>query len=156
MNASELLKIKDWLIGGARSSTVASEMFSDLCERLIAAGVPLWRVGLFVRTLHPDIFGRSFLWRQGAEVVIGTADFDFQDSPEFRNSPLAIVFREGREVRYRMDDPETNRFPVFDDLRAEGVTDYIAIPLLFMDGSVHASSWTTKQPGGFTTSSSPH
>ena len=34
-------------------------------------------------------------------------------------------------------------------MRAEGVTDYIALPLLFIDGSIHASSWTTKQPGGF-------
>jgi adenylate cyclase len=50
MNVTELQKIKDWLIDGARSSTEATGMFSDLCERLIAAGVPLWRVGLFV---HP-------------------------------------------------------------------------------------------------------
>jgi adenylate cyclase len=35
-------------------------------------------------------------------------------------------------------------------MRAEGVTDYVALPLPFTDGSVHASSWTTKQPGGFT------
>ena len=34
-------------------------------------------------------------------------------------------------------------------MRAEGVTDYIALPLNFIDGSLHASSWTTKQPGGF-------
>jgi adenylate cyclase len=34
-------------------------------------------------------------------------------------------------------------------MRAEGVTDYIALPLLFTDGSINASSWTTKQPGGF-------
>src|SRR4030081_97149 len=34
-------------------------------------------------------------------------------------------------------------------MRAEGVTDYIALPLLFIYGSIHASSWTTKQPGGF-------
>jgi adenylate cyclase len=34
-------------------------------------------------------------------------------------------------------------------LRAEGVTDYIALPLPFLDGSIHASSWTTKRPGGF-------
>jgi adenylate cyclase len=150
MNVTELLKIKDWLIDGARSSTAATGMLSDLCERLIAAGVPLWRVGLFIHTLHPDVFGRSFLWRRGAEVVVGTADFSFQDSPEFKNSPLLMVFREGREVRYRIDDPESRRFPILDDLRAEGVTDYIALPLLFMDGSFHASSWTTQQPGGFT------
>ena len=35
-------------------------------------------------------------------------------------------------------------------MRAEGVTDYIALPLPFIDGSINASSWTTKQPGGFT------
>src|SRR5260370_5676014 len=34
-------------------------------------------------------------------------------------------------------------------MRAEGVTDYYAAPLLFADGSIHSSSWTTKQPGGF-------
>src|SRR5271154_2557311 len=34
-------------------------------------------------------------------------------------------------------------------MRAEGVTDYIALPLFFMDGAINASSWTTKRPGGF-------
>ena len=95
-------------------------MLSDLCERLIAAGLPLWRVGLFVRTLHPDIFGRNFIWRPGAEVTIGTADFEILDSPEFINSPLAIVFREGQEVSCRIDDPQSKRFPFLDDMRAEG------------------------------------
>ena len=32
----------------------------------------------------------------------------------------------------------------------EGVTDYLALPLLQVDGTAHASSWTTRQPGGFT------
>jgi adenylate cyclase len=34
-------------------------------------------------------------------------------------------------------------------MRAEGATDYIALPLLATDGTVHATSWTTMQPGGF-------
>jgi adenylate cyclase len=49
-----------------------------------------------------------------------------------------------------MDGPDAKRFPLFDDLRTEGVTDYISLPLHQVDGSVHASSWTTRQPGGFT------
>jgi adenylate cyclase len=124
-------------------------MMAETCERLVQAGLPLWRVGIFVRTLHPDIIGRNFIWRPGADVAVGVADFHLPDSPEFRNSPLAIVFGEGREVRCRLDDPQSGRFPFFDDMRAEGVTDYIALPLKFIDGSIHASSWTTKQPGGF-------
>ena len=150
MLAAELKKITEWLIDGGRSAPNPARMMAETCERLVAAGVPLWRVGVFVRTLHPDIYGRNFIWKPGAEVEIGSVDFGIQDSPEFRSSPLAIVFREGIEVRGRPDDPESKRFPFIDDMRAEGVTDYIALPLLFIDGQAHASSWTTKQPGGFT------
>jgi len=150
MNAYDLQKLTDWLVDGARSAPNPQQMMAETCERLVAAGLPLWRVGVFVRTLHPDIIGVNFVWRPGAEVVVGTANYDMLDSPEYRNSPLAIVFGEGREVRHRIDDPEAKRFPFLDDMRAEGVTDYIALPILQIDGSVHASSWTTKQPGGFT------
>ena len=150
MNAYDLHKLTDWLVDGARSAPNPQQMMAETCERLVAAGLPLWRVGVFVRTLHPDIIGVNFIWRPGAEVVVGTANYDMLDSPEYRNSPLAIVFGEGREVRHRIDDPEAKRFPFLDDMRAEGVTDYIALPILQIDGSVHASSWTTKQPGGFT------
>ena len=125
-------------------------MMMQTCERLVAAGLPLWRVGVFVQTLHPDVFGRNFVWRPGAEVVMGTASFDVTDSPEFLSSPLRLLFETGQEVRFRLDDPRSRSFPFFEDMRGEGVTDYIALPLRFVDGKIHASSWTTKQPGGFT------
>lgn len=150
MHAPDLQKLTDWLIDGARSAPSPPQMMAETCERLVAAGLPLWRVGVFVRTLHPDIVGRNFIWRPGAEVVVGSANYEMLDSPEFRNSPLAIVFDEGREVRALLDGPDSKRFPFLDDMRSEGVTDYIALPLMNIDGSVHASSWTTRQPGGFT------
>jgi len=150
MDALALQKLTEWLVDGARSAPSPPRMMAETCERLVAAGLPLWRVGVFVRTLHPDIVGRNFIWRPGAEVVVGSANYDALSSAEFLNNPLAIVFGEGREIRSRMDGPDARRFPLFDDLRAEGVTDYIALPLLQVDGLAHASSWTTRQPGGFT------
>ncbi|WP_294940068.1 adenylate/guanylate cyclase domain-containing protein [Tardiphaga sp.] len=142
--------ITAWLTDGARSRPEPSDMMAECCERLIAAGLPLWRVGVFVRTLHPEIFGRNFIWRPTTGVELGSVDFDIQHTPEFLRSPLAIVFQEGAEVRCRLDAPGNNRFPFFDDMRAEGVTDYVAVPLSFVDGMIHASSWTTRQQGGFT------
>ena len=150
MNAPEMQKITDWLIDGARSAASPSRMMSETCERMVAAGLPLWRVGVFVRTLHPDIYGRNFIWRPGAEVEIGTVDFNIVDTPGFKTSPLSIVFERGIEVRARVGDPDSARFPIIEEMRDEGVTDYIALPLLFTDGLNNASSWTTKQPGGFT------
>jgi len=150
MNASDLQDLTRWLVEGARSAPTPVDLLRQTCARLLAAGVPLWRAGAFVRTPHPDVFGRSFIWREGGQVDVGTADYDFPDSPQFTGSPLAIVFREEREVRYRMDDPASRRFPFFDDIRAQGATDYIALPLVFTDGQVQAASWTTRAPDGFT------
>jgi adenylate cyclase len=150
MNASELQGIIDWMIDGARSAITPSQMMVQCCERLIQAGLPVWRVGVFLRTLHPDFYGISFIWKPGAEVRIGTVDFTFLDSAEFQNSPMRIVFQQALEVRAHVNDPASTRFPIIEDLRAEGVTDYIALPLMFMDGAINASSWTTRQPGGFT------
>jgi adenylate cyclase len=150
MNASELQKIIDWMIDGARSAITPSQMMAECCERLIQAGLPLWRVGVFLRTLHPDYYGISFIWKPGTEVRIGTVDFTFLDSVEYQSSPMVIVFQQALEVRAHANDPASKRFPIIGDLRAEGVTDYIALPLMFMDGAINASSWTTRQPGGFT------
>jgi adenylate cyclase len=149
MNASDLKKLADWLIDGARSLANPADVMAETCERLLQAGLPLWRVGVFVRTLHPDIYGRNFIWKPGAKVELGTVDFEILKAPEFQASPLAVVFGQGVEVRGRLFDPQANEFPFFADMRTEGVTDYLALPLPFIDGTVNASSWTTQQPGGF-------
>ena len=150
MDRSELAKIIIWLMDGARSAPTPEGFLKETCERLVASGIPLWRAAAFVRTLHPDTYGRAFIWRVGEEVVVASADFDIEKTPEFIRSPVVIVQKTARELRYRMNDPDSHRFPFFDDMRKEGVTDYIALPLSFMDRSVHVSSWTTQQPGGFT------
>jgi adenylate cyclase len=150
MDMVALQKLIEWLVDGARSAPSPPALMAETCERLVAAGLPLARVGIFVRTLHPDIVGRNFVWKLGGEVVVGSANYEMLDSEEFRASPLAIVFAEAREIRALLDGPDGNRFPIFAELREEGTTDYLALPLLNVDGSVHASSWTTKQPGGFT------
>jgi adenylate cyclase len=150
MNTADIQTIIDWLIDGARSAPGPTQLMAQACERSVKAGLPLWRVAVFVRTLHPDLYGVAFYWKPGEDVVVNNADFDPQQTQQFRESPLSILYASGREVRYRLDDPDSRRFPFFDDMRAEGVTDYIALPLVFIEGSIHASSWTTREPGGFT------
>src|SRR5260370_30836840 len=92
MNAPDLQKVTDWLIDGARSAPSPARMMAETCERLVQAGLPLWRVGGFVRTLHPDIYCRNFVLPAGAQGVLGAGDFDARRTPELRNSPHALVF----------------------------------------------------------------
>jgi adenylate cyclase len=150
MDAAKLQNLLDWLMDGARSAPTPPVFLKETCERLVDAGIPLWRAAAFVTTLHPDTYGRSFIWKLSGEVAVNTADFDILQTPEFIRSPVVVVQQTGRELHYRMDDPDSHRFPFFDDMRNEGVTDYLALPLLYTDGSVHVASWTTKEPGGFT------
>jgi adenylate cyclase len=144
-------RVVDWLIDGARSAPLAQEVLTELCQRLTAAGVPLWRVVVFVRTLHPQIVGRRFIWQPDAGTVVAEGGFDLLERDVFVNSPMAQVIKTGEALRRRLADPDcVMDYPVLDDLRAEGVTDYVVEPLHFTNGETHFTSWQTKQPGGFT------
>src|SRR5215467_2825926 len=127
--------VADWLIDGARSAPLPQEVLSQLCDRLVACGIPLWRVAVFVNTLHPQIIGRRFIWRPGADVEISEGRFGLFDTPEFRENPVARVYATRNALRRRLADPNCAMdFPILQELRAEGVTDYVALPLFFTEG----------------------
>jgi adenylate cyclase len=151
MTSCEIKEVADWLIDGARSAPQPVQVLAQLSERLVACGIPLWRVAVFVRTLHPQVMGRRFIWRPGTEVEISEAPFELLDSADFLENPIAQVYATGRALRRKLADPDCALdFPVLSELRAEGVTDYLALPLVFTDGAIHAVTCTTRQPGGFT------
>jgi adenylate cyclase len=151
MATNDIRAVVDWLVDGARSTMQAHEVLAELCERLVSCGIPLWRVAVFVRTLHPYIMGRRFVWRPGTEVEVLDAPFDLLESAEFRDSPVAKVYASGTPLRRRLADADCPMdFPMLAELRNDGVTDYLGSPLLFTDGEIHLATWTTRQPGGFT------
>jgi adenylate cyclase len=61
MNHADVRATAKWLIDGARSAPHPQQVLAQLCERLVACGIPLWRVAVFVRTLHPQVMGRRFI-----------------------------------------------------------------------------------------------
>ena len=143
--------VADRLINGVLSTTDAEHFMERTCELLMESGLPLWRVGVFVRTLHPNTFGRSFVWRYGAGVKTYAAPYGINESNDFLSSPLSILYSTRQEVRRRLGDADVaTNSPFLMEMEAENITDYIGIPLHFTDGEIHASSWTTRQPGGFT------
>jgi adenylate cyclase len=151
MPTSGIRAAVDWLIDGARSASQPQDVLAQLSERLVACGIPLWRVAVFVRTLHPNVMGRRFLWRPDGEVELTEAPFELLETEYFRDSPIARVYQTGVAIRRKLADPDCPEdFPVLADLRAEAVTDYLVAPLIFSNGAVHAVTCTTRQPGGFT------
>jgi adenylate cyclase len=149
MPAERLQDTINWLTDGARSASDDAQLLAGFCERLVDAGIPLWRVGVFLRTLHPDVFGRSAIWREGRGVETGEADFTLPDSEEFQTSPLHTAIATAAPVRHRLTQNAPRNSLVLEELRAQGITDYVAFPLIFTDGSVHVSSMQTREPAGF-------
>jgi adenylate cyclase len=127
----------DWLVDGARSTMQAHQVLAELCDRLVGCGIPLWRVAVFVRTLHPHIMGRRFIWRPGVDIEVRDAPFDLLETAEFRGSPVAKVYATGTPIRRRLADADCPiDFPMLRELRDEGESDYLASPLLFTDGEI--------------------
>src|SRR6266436_3993985 len=105
MTTSGIKAVVDWLIDGARSAPQPVQVLAQLSERLVACGIPLWRVAVFVRTLHPQVMGRRFIWRPGAEIEHSEAPFGVLETAEFLNSPVARVYETSRPVRRKLTDP---------------------------------------------------
>ncbi|HEX6157179.1 MAG TPA: adenylate/guanylate cyclase domain-containing protein [Burkholderiales bacterium] len=143
--------VVDWLIEGAQPSRLPREVLLDTCRRTVAAGLPIHRVGVFVRTLHPNLLGRAFIWQadKGA-VEITEAGHELLESEAFLKSPIRVVMTEHVEVRRRLADPACPAdFPILEELRQGGTTDFLAAPLRFINGEVHAASFATRRAGGF-------
>jgi adenylate cyclase len=143
--------IIEWLAAGGRSVSDATDLVAELCDRLVGCGIAVSRVGIFVLTLHPQIMGRRYLWQPGCPVDVEDAPFEAFETQGFRRSPVRRVIDSGVAVRLRLaeEGPRTD-LTVVNDLLADGVTDYLATPLAFTDGSIHGASWATRRPGGFT------
>jgi adenylate cyclase len=143
--------VVDWLIGGARPATDPEEVLRLFCERLVERGMRLDRLALFVRPLHPNVAARAFYWRRGAaEIELNEEDHSFMGSDEQLSSPIHRVRETRGEIRRRLEDPATPLdFPVLEELRASGLTDYLIVPLEFVNGEVHGLSVATRSPGGF-------
>ncbi|HEX7790985.1 MAG TPA: adenylate/guanylate cyclase domain-containing protein [Afipia sp.] len=150
MPANSLESVIDWLTLGARSAQRPDQFVLETCERMVACGIPLWRVGVFARMLHPNMLGRNFIWRRDEGVTMGAMAHGEEETDLFLSSPLAIVFLQGEEVRRRLTTADAANVPFFAEIRAEGATDYVAFPLHMSDGTVHALSLITQAPGGFT------
>lgn len=150
MASARISPIYEWLVDGAPGARGPEQVVLRMARELAAAGIPVVRVAAFVRTLHPHIMGRAFYWSSERDAVdVREAPYALLTSPTFLDSPVGRVFATGEVLRRRLlVDPLD--FPDTRELHALGCTDYVVLPLRFLDGQVHAITMATDSPAGFT------
>lgn len=144
--------VVDWLTNGTRDERFIDNIFAEMCMRLQQAGVPLKRSTLHVRIQHPQWLGARIMWSDGMrEAEIGRVDFDVMGRPEYIGSPANEMFDGATEVREKLErDPALGRkHALYDEMRAKGLTDYVAWPLYHTLGKRHLITFATDRPGGF-------
>ena len=142
--------IIDWLAGAARQLSVVSG-FDEFSWRLLAAGFPLLRTTLHVGTLHPQYLGATFVWwRTTGQTVATLVAHEVAELVARDNNPVLRVAVGGKTLRRRVDvaDDELD-FPILHDLKAQGATDYFALPVKSSLGTNYMVTYVTDRVGGF-------
>jgi adenylate cyclase len=133
-----------------RYNTHMRDFGDEMCRRIVAAGIPIWRAFCFVGTLHPQIAASAYVWHDETGAERFTAGHGLEATEQFAVSPIAAVRRTRRTLRRRLEDPACpTDFPVLADYRKVGGTDYLAVPMPCSDGATNAITFLTNRPGGF-------
>jgi adenylate cyclase len=172
MNEAFFAELSAWLTQAGLAGTPETDIVSEVCDRCVAAGLPLARTNVFIDTLHPVHEGRLVRWGHGptesplveygrtspdALAASGFDPHDVEVAERWRRSPFFRMLQTGDSLlRRRLNATTKDEFSWLADLLAAGMTDYVAIISRFaaegvigeMDGVY--SSWATRVPDGFT------
>lgn len=157
MDNDQFAELTAWITEAGLAGQDETATLTGFCERALALGLPLARANVVIDTLHPIYEGRAFTWTQKRKETrlteFGRSDerLDFWErSPFYRLELSGESF-----LRRRLNAETEGEFSIFSDLRAEGMTDYLAITNRFAaegiigDMDCVYSSWATDAPQGF-------
>jgi len=146
------------IVASGLSDAPLTTLVEIAMQRLVRSGVPIDRMNVGFRILHPLFDGMSITWTRETGAEVFYAALVDQDGSEFRLSPFYVMLSQGtREWRLRLDrDPAAGNFPILADLATKGFTDYLALIVAFGGAELHpqsldglATSWSTRSPQGF-------
>ena len=144
-----------WLIDQGRNSDGLGAIFAGTASRLLELGLPLWRANLGLRLIDPTMRALSFVWTREQGVSAMRFGVNAASDAMWRRSPAFHLQERGQPTeRWNLADPQVvHRFPLFEELRAQGATEYALCLIPFserrtaLDGV--ALSMATDREGGF-------
>jgi adenylate cyclase len=157
MNDAQCAELTRWIIASGLAGQSETATLTGFCQHAFAAGLPLARANVVIDTLHPVYEGRAFTWKRRQEK---TSLSEYGRTPErserWERSPFYRLEISGDSLlRCRVDASTELAFPVFSELRADGITDYMAMAHRFSAEGIIGemdcvySSWATDAPQGF-------
>jgi adenylate cyclase len=144
-----LAPVAAWLMLEGRRIVEPNDLISALAERLDAAGAKLDRFGFTVRTIHPQLLAWGCYWTRAEGSSLFQGRHGTQNTDAYLGSPVQFVLENKRPFRRRLEGLGEADHTVLHELRAEGLTDYVALPLELGSGEVNFMTVATAAPEGF-------
>jgi len=154
---AQFAELSVWITEAGLAGQSEPAILAGFCEREVARGLPLARAVVLIDTLHPVYEGRAFRWtRAQKETILSEYGRTEDDLSRWQHSPFYRLEESGESLlRRRLTAQTETEFSIFPELRAEGMTDYVAIANRFAgDETIGGmdcvySSWTTDAARGF-------
>jgi adenylate cyclase len=157
MDNDQFAELSAWITEAGLAGQSESAILAGFCGREVARGLPLARALVLIDTLHPIYEGRAFRWtRAQKETTLTEYGRSDDDLSRWQRSPFYLLEESGEPLLRRHLTAETEpEFSIFADLRADGMTDYVAIANRFTGDEIIGrmdcvySSWATDASQGF-------
>ena len=72
-------------------------------EKVVQAGLPVWRFYTGLQLIHPQLQAMGYAWRRGQHVEAIARAYGIQLTSAYIGSPIQEVREQGHAVRYRLD-----------------------------------------------------
>jgi adenylate cyclase len=138
-----------WLSSDECHELDAAHMIVGLGQRLRSLGMPIDRLGLHFRTLHPHILGRSILWSPGQPVQIVDREAGAGPLPGSLKDLLDRV-RHTREWVIEHSDSAEPLLEWFDVYKGHRLKGFVAAPLVMGRGPPGVAVFATRSSQKFT------
>ncbi len=145
---TDVAGVQDWLLRARHVDDGGVSFMQGLIDQLRERGLLLWSCNFSLLTKHPELVWRTVLWNEGVGVRTVERSRDTLGKPYFTSSPFARLRQGEPFVRVRLD-PGPLPYPICEDLRTQGATDYFAQALPNRSGEIGHVSWVTRAPQGF-------
>jgi adenylate cyclase len=161
----KIIDLHIWAVRQGMRGAAVDALFDGYCQRLVIAGLPLWRAFAGMQTLHPQWGGYTYTWRRDKNAIAydrferGTGTGE-----DWLASPIYYLINQSKlpgadgvaSLRRRLAGPQAQpEFPLLKELAAAGATDYFAQFFRFgpegdpSRGLGSAYSFQTDRPDGF-------
>ncbi|MEX0349229.1 MAG: adenylate/guanylate cyclase domain-containing protein [Paracoccaceae bacterium] len=155
--------LTSWLLHRGQVGDEQEQLLEGYCRLLLELGVPVLRLHVAQSAFHPKYGGLGFDWLRDEGMSRQTYEHNPTPGDDWLQSPLYYLLTSGEnEIRERVPQGDAvARFPILNDLKALGATDYFAVAVQLAEHEPGQPvdtdntpegvliSWVSDAPGGF-------